>query len=223
MGDATARQNYWARSMLGWPKVDSAHPNAAHHALARAEDLGLCHGLITQNVDRLHHRAGSQRVIELHGALEEVTCIHCGSLTSRRTLQQRLERQNPHWRDAGAQAAPDGDADPTRTSTADFVVAPCRECGGPLKPHVVFFGENVPRERVVTAYAWVDEADALLVVGSSLTVFSGFRFVKRAASQGKPIVIVNLGPTRGDELATLKIPQYAGTLLPEWVDRAHRS
>ncbi|MCA9568958.1 MAG: NAD-dependent protein deacetylase [Myxococcales bacterium] len=201
--DPAWRARYWARATLGWPRIRDARPNDGHVALA-----ALGWPVITQNVDRLHARAGTD-AIELHGALAEVVCLTCGDVTDRDALQTELLRRNPHLHHLTAAAAPDGDAD--LVEAAD--VPSCR-CGGILKPHVVFFGENVPRDRVERAYAHVDDAEALLVVGSSLTVFSGFRFVKRAASRGIPIAIVDLGPTRGDPLATLKVEVPTGEALP---------
>ncbi len=209
LDDPSTRQRYWARSLAGWPRIASAAPNAGHHAITALERRGVVTGLITQNVDRLHHAAGSTP-IELHGALAEVICLTCGALEDRAELQRRLMLLNP-WFDADAAYAPDGDAD--LEHVAGFRVADCLACGGVLKPHVVFFGENVPKPRVDAAFALVDAARALLVVGSSLTVYSGYRFVRRAAELGKPVAIVNLGPTRGDPLATLRIDAPAGEVL----------
>jgi NAD-dependent deacetylase sirtuin 4 len=211
VGSPEARARYWARSVAGWPRIAEAAPNAGHRAIAALEAAGLAVGVITQNVDRLHHRAGSRRVIELHGSLHEVRCLACGAVEARTKLQERLLRVNPGAR--VGPAAPDGDAD-VADAGRGFRVLGCLGCGGPLKPDVVFFGENVPRARVDAAFATVDDADALLVVGTSLTVFSGFRFVKRAAALGRPIVVVNLGPTRGDPLATARIDAPAGEVLP---------
>ena len=211
--DAAWRQRYWARSFTGWPRIRDAQPNAAHAALARMEGAGMLTGLLTQNVDRLHHKAGSTDVVELHGALAEVVCLSCGAVTKRQDLQGRLQTLNPDRSPTqAAETAPDGDAE--LTDTDDFVAADCTRCGGRLKPHVVFFGENVPRERVERAYAALDAADVLLVVGSSLAVFSGWRFVKRAHERGQPIAILNLGVSRGDAQATLKHEARAGEALP---------
>lgn len=214
MGKAAARQHYWARSAIGWPSFRTAQPNDGHRALAQLEDRGVVRGIITQNVDRLHHKAGSQRVIELHGALAEVECLDCGTLSARDRLQERLLNANPGWTDQAAALAPDGDADLPRAATQAFSVPACTACGGTLKPHVVFFGENVPRPRVDDAFALLDAADVLLVVGSSLTVFSGFRFVRRAHANGQPVAIVNLGPTRGDALAAVQVDGPTGLVLP---------
>lgn len=214
VGNPTWRQRYWARSFTGWPRIRDARPNPAHAALARMERAGLLTGLITQNVDRLHHKAGSTNVIELHGALAEVVCLSCGAVVDRGALQHRLAALNPGWAiQEAAETAPDGDAELTETD--GFVSADCAQCGGALKPHVVFFGENVPRAKVDAAHAAVAEADALLVVGSSLAVFSGYRFVKRAAADGKTVALVNLGPSRGDPQASVRVEAQAGTALPE--------
>lgn len=213
--DPATRQRYWARSFRGWPLMTAARPNAAHRALQRLEAGGRLLGTITQNVDGLHHVAGSQRIIELHGALRRVHCLHCGTETTRVRLQQRLARANP---DAPSQDVllADGDADVDATTA--FRVVDCEACGGVLMPDVVFFGGTVPRDRVERGYAWVDEADSLLVVGSSLTVFSGYRFVKRALAQDKPVGIVNLGPTRADTVATVKVEAPLGAALPALAD-----
>jgi len=197
-----ARQRYWARSHLGWGRMRSADPNAGHQALTRlAPDL-----LITQNVDGLHERAGSPRLVALHGRIADVVCLSCRGVTPRTVLHERLAALNPEFaaRHAGAETRPDGDVD--LDETAGFVVPGCPSCGGVLKPDVVFFGENVPAARVERCYAAVEalagNGGALLVAGSSLTVMSGLRFVRRAARNGTPVVIVNRGTTRGDELAT---------------------
>jgi NAD+-dependent protein deacetylase sirtuin 4 len=212
--DPAARTRYWARSMIGWPKLAAARPNPAHEALAALEQAGLVTGLITQNVDRLHHAAGSREIIELHGALAEVRCLACGRLEPRAALQARLVAQNPGWLAHEAALAPDGDAD-LEVSLAQFRVADCEACGGLLKPAVVFFGEQVPQAVVDRGYAKVADAELLLVLGSSLAVFSGLRFVRRAHAAATPVAIVNLGPTRGDPLAQLKIDAPLGQLLPQ--------
>lgn len=208
------RRRYWARSLVGWPKLAAARPNRGHLALAELETHGVLAGLITQNVDRLHHAAGSRRVVELHGALAEVVCLDCGGLESRGLLQERLLALNPDFARAAA-ALPDGDADLDDRHIAGFQIAGCRACAGILKPNVVFFGENVPRAIVDRAWGLLDEAEALLVVGSSLTVFSGFRFVRRAAERALPIAILNQGPTRGDGHATLRLDASIGDVLPQ--------
>ena len=200
-----AQQRYWGRSHLGWGRMGRAEPNAGHHALARLDpDL-----LITQNVDGLHERAGSRRLVALHGRIAEVVCLSCRQVSDRAALHRRLTELNPGFaeRHGGAQVRPDGDVE--LDETRDFVVAGCPDCGGVLKPHVVFFGENVPADRVERCYRAVDalaaNAGALVVAGSSLTVMSGLRFVRRAAKAGTPVVIVNRGPTRGDDLATHRL------------------
>ncbi len=211
--DSDARRRYWARSVVGWGRMRDAAPNAAHRALASMERTGLLTGLITQNVDRLHRKAGSD-AIELHGALADVRCLDCERFEDRDALQARLLGLNPGWDQAQVEIAPDGDAELDGERLAQFRVAPCLACGGPLKPHVVFFGESVPRPRVEAAYAQVEEADALLVIGSSLAVFSGYRFVRRAAKNGTPVGIVNLGETRGDGEATVRVEARCGDILP---------
>lgn len=214
---AGIRRYYWARSTIGWPTFDAASPNPGHRALARLETAGLINGIITQNVDRLHQDAGSAHVVELHGALAEVRCLQCEHLTPRDALQQRLVSRNPGWTDRVAALAPDGDAEIPRSATRTFEVPPCRRCGGILKPHVVFFGENVLASRVEEAWALLDEADALLVVGSSLTVYSGFRFVRGAVESKQPVGIVNLGDTRGTPLSSVHVDGKTGAVLPRLV------
>jgi NAD+-dependent protein deacetylase sirtuin 4 len=212
------RQRYWARAMIGWPRFVAAAPNVAHHALARLERARMVTGVITQNVDRLHHAAGSREVIELHGALHEVRCLGCGDSMSRAAVQERLVALNPELARAEVELAPDGDAELPLEWTAGFRVAACERCGGVLKPAVVFFGESVPPAVVERAYALVEHADALLVIGSSLAVFSGYRFVRRAHDRGLPIAIVNLGETRGDPYATLRLDAAAGEVIPALAD-----
>ncbi len=209
------RHRYWARAMAGWETFRQAEPGASHRALARLEEAGLVDALITQNVDRLHHKAGSERIVELHGALAEVICLACGVVESRDHVQDRMRAANPDWLEAGlnGRAAPDGDADLRDEEIAGFVVPACELCGGALKPKVVFFGENVPREVVDRAFALVDGADALLVAGTSLAVFSGYRFLRRAAERKIPIAIVNRGPVRGEEHAAVKIEESTGDVL----------
>ena len=220
------RRFYWARSYRGWPRFDAARPNAAHRALAELEARGVVHQLITQNVDDLHQDAGSRAVLQLHGRNRVVICLACGAETPRDEMQERLAELNAGWLEEAewsrlhaddADFAPDGDAAVAESVIGAFQVPECRRCGGVLKPAVVFFGESVPRPKVDYAMRRVDEADAMLVVGSSLTVWSGFRFVKRAAERGLPIAIVNIGPTRGDELASLKIEAKCGEILTDAV------
>lgn len=207
VGDAAFRQRYWARNHLGWRRMDAARPNAGHRALARLERAGIVAGVITQNVDLLHTKAGTRRVIDLHGTYAGVCCLRCGARISRLGLADRLEAANPGFAEdvsaTGIEVAPDADA--VVADTGRFRMLDCAACGGMLKPDIVYFGENVPAARAAAALALVDSARALLVAGSSLTVLSGLRFVRRAANNGVPVVIVNRGSTRGDDLATLRI------------------
>jgi NAD-dependent SIR2 family protein deacetylase len=207
MGQEATRRRYWARSMIGWRRFGRARPNDAHRALARLEAMGRSEVLLTQNVDRLHQTAGSDRVIDLHGRLDLVRCMGCERRMPRAELQDELARLNPAWVELDAADAPDGDADIESAAFASFTVPPCRHCGGVLKPDVVFFGENVPRDRVDAATRHLEQADAMLIVGSSLMVYSGFRFVQAAARAGKPIAAINLGRTRADDLLALKVEQ----------------
>ncbi|MCH9687753.1 MAG: NAD-dependent protein deacetylase [Deltaproteobacteria bacterium] len=223
IGDDAGRQRYWARSMVGWPRFRAAVPNAAHRALAALEQAGVLRGVITQNVDRLHHAAGSRRVVELHGALHEVSCLSCGQVESRDALQARLLALNPGSIHAPAPMAPDGDAELSTDQIEGFVLAHCLRCAGVLKPRVVFFGENVPPDVTADAWSLFDEGEVLLVVGSSLTVFSGYRFVRRAAKQGTPVAVVNRGPTRGDPLVQLRVDDGVEQILPAVVEQLTRS
>jgi NAD+-dependent protein deacetylase sirtuin 4 len=209
------RRRYWARSMIGWPLLAQAQPNVGHTALAALERAGIVRGLITQNVDGLHHAAGSQQVVELHGAIARVRCLHCPTQTTREELQDRLRAANPVFLDRAHQISvnPDGDAELADELLADFVVVPCAMCDGVLMPDVVFFGGSVPRETLDAAWTLFDRGELLLVVGSSLTVFSGYRFVRRAAERAIPVAILNRGPTRGDELATIRLDAPAGEAL----------
>lgn len=204
MGEEKTRRRYWARSLVGWRRIRQAKPNDAHRALARLERIGGIELILTQNVDRLHQAAGSARVIDLHGRIDLVRCMSCERRSPRDEFQDELSRLNAGWLDLDAAQAPDGDADLEGADFSSFVTPSCRACGGVLKPDVVFFGENVPRDRVDRASRHLDEADAMLIVGSSLMVYSGFRFVQQAASLGKPVAAVNLGRTRADALLTLK-------------------
>lgn len=202
---AATRQRYWARSFSGWQRIHAARPNAAHRALAALDTAGLVSGLITQNVDNLHRRAGSRAIIDLHGILARVRCLSCGDISRRDEHQQLLQDENPDWATQAGELRPDGDVELANVSMSTFSVPDCRQCGGLLKPDVVFFGESVPPERVQQAQSLIAESDALLVVGSSLMVFSGFRFVRQAHAAGKPIAILNRGKTRADDLADLRI------------------
>jgi NAD-dependent SIR2 family protein deacetylase len=208
-----ARQRYWARSLAGFRRMHSARPNHAHSSLASLERCGRIAQLVTQNVDGLHQAAGSQQVIDLHGRIDMVRCLTCQRRTSRHELQRELERRNPDFASLDAAEAPDGDADLDGVAFETFDVPACEECGGLLKPDVVFFGENVPGERVTRAMAAIAHADAMLVVGSSLMVYSGYRFVTAAVNARKPIAAINLGRTRADELLTLKIEDRCANAL----------
>ena len=212
---AEMRRRYWARSALGWARFSSAQPNAGHAALAALEQRGAIAGVITQNVDSLHGKAGSQGVVELHGALARVRCLACDALTTRDALQARLLDANPGWlaRAHDAAVAPDGDSDLPDALVDGFTVVACTACGETLMPDVVFFGGSVPRATLDAAWQLFERAEVLLVVGSSLTVFSGYRFVRRAAERGVPVGILNHGPTRGDEYAAVRVDAPAGLAL----------
>ncbi len=218
-GGAQARRRYWARSHLGWRTFGHARPNAGHRAVAAFARHGLLSGLITQNVDGLHQAAGSEDVVELHGSLDRVVCLSCGTLSPRRELARRLEEANAGFEPVAAGINPDGDADLTDEQVGDFRVVPCTVCGGILKPDVVFFGEAVPPGRVEHCRTLVREASSLLVLGSSLTVMSGLRFVRQAAQAGKPVLIVNRDPTRGDRHAVTRVALPLGTTLTAVADR----
>jgi NAD-dependent SIR2 family protein deacetylase len=211
---AEVRRRYWARATVGWVRFSGARPNAAHHALAALERAGPLAGIITQNVDRLHHAAGSRRVVELHGALADVRCLACGAVEPRADVHARLVHENPGFLTRAAAPTPDGDADLPDDAVADFRVVPCRACGGVLKPDVVFFGGTVGEGTLAEAWALLGGAGALLVVGSSLAVYSGFRFARRAHELGLPVALVNDGPTRADELAEVRVAGRAGAVLP---------
>ena len=213
MGGEAARQRYWTRSLIGWRRFGQVRPNRAHEALARLEGLGRSELLLTQNVDRLHQAAGSEEVVDLHGRLDRVRCTGCGHVMPREAMQERLSLLNPAWAGLEAAEAPDGDADLEGQDFHLFRVPPCPACGGVLKPDVVFFGESVPRERVEAAFQALDRADAMLIVGSSLMVWSGFRFAQAAASVGKPLAAINLGRTRADPMLALKVEQPCAEAL----------
>ncbi|WPO69203.1 NAD-dependent protein deacetylase [Streptomyces sp. KN37] len=217
--DHEARRRYWARSHLGWRTFGRARPNAGHRAVAAFARHGLLTGVITQNVDGLHQAAGSGDAVELHGSLDRVVCLSCGTFSPRGELARRLEEANPGFAPVAAGINPDGDADLTDEQVGDFRVLPCTVCGGILKPDVVFFGEAVPPERVERCRALVREAASLLVLGSSLTVMSGLRFVRQAAEAGKPVVIVNLDATRGDRYAVTRVALPLGPALSSVADR----
>ncbi len=210
------RRRYWARNHLGWRHMAQTEPNAGHRALAALERAGIVTGVITQNVDLLHTKAGSHTVINLHGTYAQVVCLDCGHTLSRAALADRLEAANPGFterteRIGGLAVAPDADATVTDTDSFEFV--DCPECGGMLKPDIVYFGESVAKEIVEQAYSLVDSSEVLLVAGSSLTVFSGYRFVRHAAAAGIPVAILNRGATRGDDLATVKVDAGCSPVL----------
>jgi len=215
----TSRQRYWARSFVGWQRFSKAKPNAAHYALAELESTGKVDTLITQNVDRLHHEAGSRNVVELHGDLGIVRCVSCGEAQSRDEFQGRLKHYNVGWHAEVFRYKPDGDAELAEQSYRDFRVPACSDCDGTLKPDVVMFGEAVPKDRVSDATSAVERADALLVVGSSLMVFSGYRFARQAAALDKPIAIVNQGVTRADDIAALKVDEDCTRVLRDALAR----
>ncbi len=214
VGQLRNRQRYWAQSFSGWQRFSRAKPNFAHDAIAELERRGRITCLVTQNVDTLHQRAGSRRVIDLHGVLERVRCLQCDRVVRRDRFQEQLRGANPSWVAAIRGHAPDGDANITRDDFAMFVVPDCADCGGILKPDVVFFGESVPKSRVTAAYQEVSEGDALLVIGSSLMVYSGHRFAVAASKAGKPIAILNRGVTRADDLATHRWTADCAEILP---------
>ena len=207
------RKRYWARGLVGWQRLRAAQPNAAHLSLAALEHHGRVEQLVTQNVDRLHQAAGSRNVIDLHGRADVVRCMACERRSPRAELHAELVRRNPNFAELDALAAPDGDADVDGIDFAAFDVPACETCGGLLKPDVVFFGESVPRDRVQLAFNALENADAMLIVGSSLMVFSGYRFARAMAEAGKPIAAVNLGKTRADDLLSLKVTQPCADAL----------
>lgn len=221
VGSPRGRARYWSRSTVGWPIFSAARPNAAHVALADLEHAGVLAGVITQNVDGLHQAAGSREVVELHGSLARVRCLACGESVRRERFQHLLLSLNAHWLervgdrgDGPVASAPDGDAELPAQELREFRVPPCAACNGVLKPDVVFFGENVPKAKVDAAWRLMARAEVLLVAGSSLTVFSGRRFVYGARKAGVPVAIVNIGPTRGDDLAAVKVEGRVGAVLP---------
>jgi len=216
---AAVRRRYWARSFAGWPMFAAAQPSAAHVALARLERAGLVGELVTQNVDRLHQRAGSRNVIDLHGRLDVVRCLACNDRTPRDTFQERLREANPDWNSSTARIAPDGDADLADVDFDRFVIPACTICGGVLKPDVVFYGESVPRESNVAALTTVESSDGVLVVGSSLMVWSSFRLVRAAAQHGIQVVAVNRGRTRADDLFAFKLDGECGAVLGAALER----
>jgi NAD-dependent SIR2 family protein deacetylase len=218
--DPRGRHRYWARSYVGWRQIRDARPNAGHRAIGDLQTAGLLRGVITQNVDGLHQAGGARDVVELHGGLDRTVCLACGDTASRADLDERLRAANPHvgrWTD---EINPDGDAELPDEVLDGFVMVQCLACGdGPLKPDVVFFGETVPRDRVEHCFDLVEGAGSLLVLGSSLTVMSGYRFVLRAAKRGIPVAIVNAGPTRGDAKADVRVDAALGVVLPSLAAR----
>lgn len=220
---AESRRRYWARAMLGWPRVRQAQPNVAHRALASLQTTRQISGLITQNVDTLHDQAGSRDVIELHGSLNRVLCLDCGQRSARDSIQQLMEAQNPYLAGVDAVQAPDGDTLLDAAFEARFQVPQCPHCTGErMKPDVVFFGENVAQATAAKAMATVEESAGLLVVGSSLMAYSAFRLCRRVADQGKPLIAINLGKTRADELLEMKIEVSCEALLPLLAERLDR-
>ncbi|HEX2075239.1 MAG TPA: NAD-dependent protein deacetylase [Geodermatophilus sp.] len=218
--DPRGRHRYWARSFVGWRQIRAARPNTGHRAVAGLQEAGLLTGVITQNVDGLHQAAGARKVVELHGGLDRTVCLNCGDVADRAELDVRLRAANPDFGPRADEVNPDGDAELPDEVLDGFVMVDCRACGsGPLKPDVVFFGETVPRDRVDRCFGLLEDAGALLVLGSSLTVMSGYRFVLRAEKLGIPVAVVNLGPTRGDAKADVRIDAPLGTVLPELARR----
>ncbi|GGK64269.1 NAD-dependent protein deacetylase [Amphritea balenae] len=215
MTSLLARQRFWARSLIGWPLMAKARPNAVHNSLQQLEQKGYCQQLVTQNVDRLHQQAGQQQVIDLHGRSDQVRCMECDQHYDRNHIHQQMADLNPAFAGLTAAAAPDGDADLEGVDFNRFQVTDCELCGGILKPNVVFFGDNVPKQRVFDAIDQLQQADGILVIGSSLMVYSGFRFCKQAQQMGKPIVTLTRGKTRADDISSLKLDgEISDILLP---------
>jgi NAD-dependent SIR2 family protein deacetylase len=213
--DPRGRHRYWARSFVGWRQIRRARPNDGHRAVGELQTAGLVGGVITQNVDGLHQAAGARDVVELHGGLDRTVCLNCGDVAGRAELDERLRAANPDFGPRTDEINPDGDAELPDEVLDGFVMVGCLACGeGPLKPDVVFFGETVPRDRVEHCFGLVEKAGSLLVLGSSLTVMSGYRFVLKAAKLGIPVAIVNVGPTRGDEKADVRVDAPLGVVLP---------
>ncbi len=221
--DAPARRRYWARSHVGWRLIGGARPNDGHRAVGDLQARGALTGIVTQNVDGLHQAGGATDVVELHGNLARVCCLDCGAISGRADLHERLAAANPGFAAAALAVNPDGDVDLDDAALDGFRVVPCRRCGGVLKPDVVFFGETVPADRVDRCFALVERSRAVLVLGSSLTVMSGRRFVLRAAKLGIPVGIVNQGPTRGDPYAAVRVAAPLGAVLTDLVRRLGES
>jgi NAD-dependent SIR2 family protein deacetylase len=221
--DPSGRHRYWARSFVGWRQIRGARPNPGHRAVAELQAAGLLGGIITQNVDGLHQAGGARDVVELHGGLDRTVCLGCGDVADRAELDERLRAANPDFGPRVDEVNPDGDAELPDELLDGFVMVGCLACGdGPLKPDVVFFGETVPRDRVERCFGLVEDAAGLLVLGSSLTVMSGYRFVLRAAKLGIPVAIVTVGPTRGDAKADVRVDAPLGDVLPDLVRRLTR-
>ncbi|KAM4707451.1 NAD-dependent protein lipoamidase sirtuin-4, mitochondrial isoform 1-T3 [Discoglossus pictus] len=218
---ASARQRYWARNFVGWPQFSSHQPNISHMALSTWERAGRLHWLVTQNVDALHTKAGQLRLSELHGCTHRVICLSCQTVISRSELQQRFTTLNPHWREQAHGVAPDGDVFLTDEQVSKFHVPACETCGGILKPQVTFFGDNVRRELVFSINERLNESDAVLIAGSSMQVYSGYRFALGAHEKNLPIAILNIGPTRADHLATVKVSAQCGDILPQILSLDH--
>jgi NAD-dependent SIR2 family protein deacetylase len=216
--DPVFRQRYWARNHVGWRHMDKTSPNAGHRALAALERAGIVTGVITQNVDLLHTKAGSRTVVNLHGSYAQVICLDCGHTMTRAHLASLLEAANPGFDADADRLAVAPDADAVVADTSSFRIVDCPSCSGMLKPDIVYFGENVPKDRVAQAYSLIDNADALLVAGSSLTVFSGYRFVRHASARRIPIAIVNRGRTRGDDLAAVQVDAGCSPILTLMAD-----
>ena len=212
------RQRYWSRSALGWPRVGAAQPNASHTALVKLEQAGMLTGVITQNVDRLHQRAGSQRVIDLHGRLDQVKCLDCGHITTREAIQNWIEAHNALPNTSALKLRPDGDADLPDHCVSDFRVPQCQQCGGVVMPEVVFFGGTVTRPIVDECYQMIDASEGMLVIGSSLSVYSGLRFCRYAVDQGRPLIILNKGQTRADDFCTRKFSDRPFALMAQCAD-----
>ena len=218
ISEPVERQRYWSRSALGWPRVGAAQPNASHTALVKLEKAGRLIGVITQNVDRLHQRAGSQRVIDLHGRLDQVKCLDCGHITTREAIQNWIEAHNALPNTSALKLRPDGDADLPGHYVSDFRIPQCPQCGGVVMPEVVFFGGTVPRPIVDECYQMIDASEGMLVIGSSLSVYSGLRFCRYAVDQGRPLIILNQGQTRADDFCTCKFSDTPFALLAQCAD-----
>ena len=218
ISEPVKRQRYWSRSALGWPRVGAAQPNASHTALVKLEQAGLLTGVITQNVDRLHQRAGSQRVIDLHGRLDQVKCLDCGHITTREAIQNWIEAHNALPNTSALKLRPDGDADLPGHYVSDFRIPQCQQCGGVVMPEVVFFGGTVPRPIVDECYQLIDASEGMQVIGSSLSVYSGLRFCRYAVYQGRPLIILNQGQTRSDNFCTRKFSDTPFALMAQSAD-----